>query len=273
MLAAARGKNGGAVRLWFLAKNFDIGGCGAIPNKAFRQYVINDLKVKRGTYDVRLSRALKIGLLERQGKYLKLAGYARAAVIVGVKRVKRPAYISLGKFINNGWLAWVWAAWIKSNKLEGRPISRKALRIMSGVPERTQREYEKKAGVYNQSNYAKDLTRSPDQIGDIALFERSGVFLYQGQITWRLPNSREVRDIEEAPKGRIRRINSRLKDLYNNGGRDPQAAYVRVYCQSDKQLDMTQKTIRRLGNKDVDGLPDWIYKASSKEGFWCAIPT
>lgn len=67
LLTAARGQNGGAAKLWTLAKFFNPGGCGVIPNKAFRQFAIKDLKIKRGTYDVWLARALHIKLLNGPG--------------------------------------------------------------------------------------------------------------------------------------------------------------------------------------------------------------
>jgi predicted DNA-binding transcriptional regulator len=278
MLAAARGKNGGAVRLFFLAKHFNAGGCGTIPAKALRRYVIKDLKVKRGTYDIWLARAAHIGIIQRQGKNLKLAGYAAAAVIVGCDRIGRGEYMPLEKFIKKGWLGYVWAAWIKSKGLEDRPISRRTMRELSGIPERTQRLYDKQAGIKKQANYAKDTTRpgSKGMIDYINEFEqdkiKSKAFLNNGEITWRLPNCYKTKHIEEAARGRLRRINSQLKDLLNNGGRDPESGhYIRRYCKSDKQVKRSQQNIRRLGNKDIE-VPDWIYQASNIKGFLHAIP-
>jgi len=286
LLRASRNENGGAVRLWILAKNFNEGGCGVIPNKAFRQYVINDLKVKRGTYDVWLARAKHIGIfkieevgpIEDQKQYYKLAGYARAAVIVGCDRLGRGEYLPLEKFIKKGWLGYVWATWIKSHRLEDRPISRRTMQELSGISERSQRLYDKQAGIETQANYAKDTTRAGSQgmVDYINEFEqdkiKSKAFLNNGEITWRLPNSYKTKDIEEAPKGRLRRINNQLQDLLNNGGRDPKSGnYVRRYCESDKQVKRSQKNIRKLGNKDIE-VPDFIYQLSDKKGFWHAIP-
>ena len=278
LLTAARGKNGGAVRLFFLAKHFNTGGCGVIPSKALRQYVINDLKVKRGTYDIWLARALHIGIIQTQGTNLKLAGYAAAGVIVGCDRIGRGEYMPLEKFIKKGWLGYVWAAWIKSNKLEDRPISRRTMRELSGIPERTQRFYDKQAGIKKQSHYAKDTTR-PGSKGMVEYINeherdkiRSKAFLNNGEIAWRLPNSYKTKHIEEAPKGRLGRINNQLKDLSNNGGRDPKdGLFIRRYCKSDKQAKRSQQNIRRLGNKDIN-VPDWIYQASNIKGYWHAVP-
>jgi len=278
LLSAARNENGGAVRLWELAKNFNTGGCGAIPNKAFRQYVINDLKVKRGVYDVWLARAVHIGIIQRQGTNLKLAGYAAAAVIVGCDRIGRGEYIPLEKFIKKGWLGYVWAAWIKSHNLEDRPISRRTMRELSGISERTQRLYDKQAGIKTQANYAKDTTLpgTPEMRDYLNEYERgkikSKAFLNNGEITWRLPNNYKTKHIEEAPKGRLNRINNQLKDLLNNGGQDPKdGLFIRRYCKSDKQLKGSQKNIRKLGNKDIE-VPEYIYQEANIKGFWHAIP-
>jgi len=271
MLAAARSKNGGAVRLWFLAKNFNPGGCGAIPNKAFRHYVINDLKIQRGTYDIWLARAVHIGIIQRQGTNLKLAGYAAAGVIVGCDQIGRGEYIPLEKFIKRGWLGYVWAAWIKSNKLENKQISRRTMRELSGISERSQRLYTKQAGIKANIHYAKDTTRpgSKALVDYINEHERdlikSKAFLNNEYATWRRPNSYETKDVQEAPRGRLSRINRQLKDLLNNGGQDPESRpIVRVNCKSYNQIKASLKRIRDLSNRGVEGLPNLLYLQDPK---------
>ena len=273
LLHAARGKNGGAVRLWFLAKHFNPGGCGVIPNKAFRHYVINDLKMKRGTYDVWLARALHIKLLERQGENLKLAGIARAAVILGVEYIEQPVDMPLDKLIKKGWLSWVWGAWLLCNGFT-RPISRAALRDLSGVPERNQRDYENRAGVINHANYAKHKgANTKETFYHLKIEKGRPVFDHEGQTLERLPNSREIKNkhIQTAPKGRTRRVNSQLQDLLNIGGRDPKQTITRRYCQGEKQTGAALKRIMNLKNKGAHGLPDYVYQAANIKGFWHAI--
>jgi len=275
LLKAARNENSGAVRLWFLAKHLNAGGCGAIPNKALRQYVINDLKVKRGTYDIWLARALHIGIIQRKNKNLLLAGYTKAAAILGVEHVKRPIYIPLENLIKKGWLSWVWAAWLLSCGFIDKPISRATLRGLSGIPERNQLEYEKKAGVINHANYAKHRgAETKEDLYRLLIIEGRPVFDCEGQTLERLPNSREIenKQIQAAPKGRTRRVNSQLKDLSINGGRDSKQTITRRYCQGEKQADKILKRIGKLRAKDIPGLPDYIYQAANKQGFWRAIP-
>jgi len=281
LIAASRGLNGGAAKLWILSKHINPGGCGSIPSKALRGFVINDLKIKRGVYDVWLHRALAIGLLERKDKNIKIAGLVRAAAIVGAEHVKRPVFIELGKLIKKRWLAWVYAVWLANNKLTNRPISRATIKALSGICPRSQLEYERQAGIINHANYAKDTTRPGLQgmVDHINEFERdrikSKAFLNVSEICWRLPNSREVndQDITLAPKGRTRRVNSQLKDLLNIGGQDPKNTITRLYCQGDKQTKATLKHIAKQDIKGVPGLPEWVYQAADKKGFWHAIPT
>jgi len=268
-------KNGGAVKLWTLARHFNQpGGCGYIPAKALRHYLINELGVKRGVYDVWLSRALAIGLLERKGNNIKITGLADVAIILSVDQIKRPECIYIGKLIKKHWLAWVWAAWLDSMRLLDRPISRAVLRDISGIPERSQVNYERLARVINRANYAAhEGTESKEAFFNL-LMQGRPVFDNNGQTLERLPNSREFDDsgITLAPEGRTRRANSQLKDLLNIGGRDPKKAIERRYCQGDKQTEATLKKIARRKNNGGLDIRAWIYQASDKKGYWYAIP-
>ena len=266
-------KNGGAVRLWTLARHFNQpGGSSFIPSKALRRHIISDLSIKRGVYDVWLSRALAIGLLERRGKLIKITGLTEAAIILKVDHIKRPEYVYIGKLIKKHWLAWVWAEWLESMKFIDRPISRGTLRYISGIPERCQGDYEKLAGVINHANYAKhEGAASKEAIYDL-LMQGRPVFDNNGQTLERLPNSREIREKNTAPEGRTRRANSQLKDLLIHGGQDPKKTIGRVYCQGDEQTEETLRVIAKRKNRGVLDFRRWIYQASEKERFWYAIP-
>jgi len=275
LLSAVKGNHGGAARLWHLARHKASGGCGAIPAKVLRRYVIKELGKPRADYDKWLSGSLAIGLLLRHKKNLQIIGLAKGAAILGVSHLKRPVKIQLDQFIGKGWLAWVWRGWLENNNLLGKPISRAALRGMSGIPERNQRDYEKLARVYNQANYAKhEGANSKEAIYDLLINKGRPVFDYQGQTLERLPNSRETNDqsITLAPEGRTVRANSQLKDLLNIGGRDPKQTITRLYCQGDKQKETILKRIMNLKNKGALGLPGWIYQATDQKRFWYAIP-
>jgi len=213
--------------------------------------------------------------LERSGDNLKRAGLARAAVILGVEHVKRPVNMPLDKFVKKGWLAWVWAGWLLIQGHLDKPISRAALRDLSGIPERTQLEYEKKAGVINHHNFAKhEGINTIEQFYDLSIIKGRPIFDYQGQVLERLPNSRELGNehIQAAPKGRTRRANSRLKDLLNTGGQDHKQTITRRYCQGEKQAEAVLKRITNLKNKGAHSLPGWIYQAADIKGYWHAIP-
>jgi hypothetical protein len=262
------------------------GGCGTIPAKALRDYVINDLKVKRGTYAIWLRAAIEYGFImpeqtgDQEQEYYKLASWGRAAEIAGHDQpLTRAQYLKIGRFIKRGWLAWSFAAWIKSHRLENKQISRKAIRDLSGIPERNQRIYTKQAGIETQAHYAKDptLPGTQEAVNYVNEYERgkikSKAFLNNEQITWRRPNSYETKDIQEAPKGRLSRINRQLKDLLNNGGRDLEdRPIIRENCKSYKQIKASLRRIRDLSNQGRDNLPDLLYLEDKKHsGFSTAL--
>ena len=260
LITAEQRSSGGAARLWMIAKHINPGGCGVIPTKALRNYAVKGLGIKRAKYDTWLDRADLIGLLSRHGEYIRITGIARAAALLGVDRIRRPVYLDIGALVRPGWFSQVWAAWLKVNGFTDQPISRAALRELSGVSERNQRELERRAAVVNRANYAIDANLPADNLAGIRDFNHPGAFRYKNVIAWRLPNSREVnQDVDIAAKGSTRRTNKRLaswlSDLSNSVGR----ASVRLYNQNDKQLDKTTNKIRRLGCKGADDLPDQVY--------------
>lgn len=106
------------------------------------------------------------------------------------------------------------------------PIARDTMERLSGVGRRSQRAYERRAGVKAQANFA---------VGDVATEENrqnrawtQGRALFElvdcrGQqrkgriyLAWQLPNS-YIGQHSRRPKGRQKRINRELKDLVTEG--------------------------------------------------------
>jgi len=264
LIAANRNGDGGAARLWMIARHINPGGCGAIPTKALRNYAVKGLGIKRAKYDTWLDGAIRAGLLSRGDEKIRITGIALSAGLLGLNKIRRPVYLDIGALIRPGWFSQVWAAWLKVYKLTGRPISRAKQRELSGVSERNQRELERRAGVVNRANYAIDANLSADNLAGVREYKNHpGAFAYgykKKVIAFRLPNSREVnQNVNLAAKGSTRRTNKRLAsllpDLLTTVGR----ASVRLYCKTDKQLKETQNKIRRFGRKGIDDLPDQVY--------------
>jgi len=223
-----------------------------------------------------LDRALLIGLLQLHDGCITITGIAQSAHILGVDRVRQPVFMDACTMVRQGWFAHVWSAWLVSSGFTERPISRAALRALSGVSERNQRELERRAGVKNIANYAIDMNQKADNVPGIREFKHAGAFAYGENIAWRLPNSRNVQNIKAAPKGATRRINRQLAalryGLVESVEQDP--SMVRLYCKTDKQVKNTMTRIRQLGRKGKDDLPDMVYLFDGKGrgfGMYAAI--
>ena len=267
LLHAARGKNGGAARLWFLAKHFNQSGSRTIQAREFGRWV-RSLGVERRTFEMWLTRALQIQLMTRRGKMLDLNGWARGYIILGCTHAKQQALIPLDKLIGKGWLSWTWARYIK--RFENRPISQARLRELTGIPERNQRQYERRAGVIRTRNIALDPSRKADQAAGMREFEHAGAFAYKAGdcVAWNIPSSREVPGVELANNGRSRKIQKLINCLCNNGARDNYS--FKIFYKDDQQLKDGLNKAKRLSIKGLT-LPDYFYKQTDKARFFEAV--
>ena len=204
--AIHRNKPVGAFRVWFIAKDFDIGGCGFIPAKAFRQH-LRALGIPKQTLYRWLEQAGRLGLITWQDKVYRLTSWQNGAIAAGVSRLARAVLIPKERFLSKGRLAWCWAGIILHHK---GMISRAALEALSGVPARTQLEYEKKAGVQNKANYASYGRPENNPEVAIGVIDLPGHYGKGGEVRRRLPNSREVSEVSLANKGRLKQINRAL---------------------------------------------------------------
>ena len=126
------------------------------------------------------------------------------------------------------------------------PIARATLAGLSGVGRRTQRAYETRAGIDVQRNIAVGAAATAEQAQaqgwerGRALFQFYDGLGQQGRpgrtyLAWQLPNS-YGRCHRLSPRGRQKRINRELADLFDKGmtGNDPEAI-ERRYFVSGKQ--------------------------------------
>ena len=265
LLHAARGKNGGAARLFFLAKHFNSSGSRTIETKKFRRWLLS-LGISQRVYELWLARALQIGLITRRDQWLDLTDWARGYAILGCFKIyKRPALIPLNKLSSKGWLCWTWAAYVK--RYEGRIISQAALRKLTGIPERTQRQYERRAGVVITRNIAFDLDRKADQLAGTLEFGHKNAFAYKGVMAWGLPNSRQINGVNYGNKGRNRKIQKAINRSCIKEARVNQV--LKIYHGSVKTLKAAQRKARDWSKADIT-LPDWLYLQSDNTRFWSA---
>jgi len=265
-------KPAGAFRLWFIAKSFDRGGSGFIPGKAFRRY-LKGLGIPRGTYTRWISQAIDLGLIGRTrtirgGQVYALVSLDQGAMLAGVTSLLKHVRVPLERFTNKGWLAWVWAAYLKH--FEGKLISRGTLEKLSGVPARTQYGYEKQAGVKSKAHFANygDPSRDPDHA--MAIDGKRGIYGRAGMTCKRLPDSRTVEGVQIGGKGRTKKANQKIAALLNLWS-SSQKRFEKLYCQTYEQL----KKANKAKGSDAKTRPDhrFLFVADALGvGVWEAVP-
>ena len=166
-----------------------------------------------------------------------------------------------------GLIAFVWACFVKNH--DGI-VSRATLQELSGgVPERTQRERERQAGVENQANYASfgKVKDHPEQA--ISVYGEPGYYQQAGEIRRRLPNSRTVpaECIQQAKKGRKKKVNKALAELFSSDATSSNCRVYRIYSDSYKQTKRIKRQDRKSNDSNRPGL---IYERM-KESVYYAI--
>jgi hypothetical protein len=110
---------------------------------------------------------------------------------------------------------------------DSKPISRETLRQLSGIAERTQRDYDREAQVKRRRNLAIGEAYTTENAQERAWRQGRGVFHFvdvkgrQGRknrayVAWQLPNSYEA-TYQRRSRGSRKRLNRKLKDLVTKG--------------------------------------------------------
>lgn len=270
--AMSNNKPVGGVRLWVLAKHYDNGN-GFIPAKDFKHYLKRTLGIKRACYDHWIRQAEGLGLISYEGGVYRLISLSKAAAIIGLTHLAPPVEMSVRRFATDGWASWVWAAYLKRH--EGKPISRATLRSLTGVPERTQRDYERIARVKNKGNFANLGNPAKDPQNAIAIDRQRGIYGKAGQIRQRLPNSRTTpEEIKKAKRGRTSKANQELSALLNEPSSSYRQPCERLYFTDYGKLENANRASRRA-NRDHSIRPDnrYLYLATIKGvAVWEGVP-
>ena len=252
----------GGYRVWFLAKHWHKAS-GYIPDKKFKEY-LKELGIAKSSYHRWIKEAYDLGLFQKAGKLIKLSSWTSASKLAGCEKLDNPVEIEIDKFINAGWKAFVWASFIKNH--DGI-VSRATLQELSGgVPERTQRERERRAGVENQANYASFGKVKDNPELAVQVYGEQGYYQQAGEIRRRLPNSRTVPEcIQQAKKGRKRKINQALAELFSSDATSSNVTIYRLYSDSYKQT----KRIKQQDKKSNDlSRPALIYERMKKSVYY-----
>ncbi len=165
---------------------------------------------------------------DKQNGRLWLFGVFRIVVHLKIaKLVHQPIALPLSAIVSGvgGFKAHSFGAW-HSGRKHSNPISRQTQERLTGIPERTQRHYCRMARIERHRNFAIG-TRYKSEDGKENAWRHGQTFEFvdkQGRIgkrngryvAWQMPNS-YVGAHTQTAKGRMRKINSALKDLVTKG--------------------------------------------------------
>jgi len=236
-------KNGGnGARLYFLAKDWDLSKRGCLLEDLFRSYIVDDLGISDWNYRRWLNSAVELGLISkvttsRDKRLLILTAYSEACRLLEIDRLKPMQAITIKDLIGKNWQSKLWACFLAN--YQGNPISRETLFDLSGVKQSTQRNLEKRnSKIRNHHNYAKDTSLTKDQLSGYREFVNKSAFLHRGQITFRLPDTKEIKGaITKKYNSTLKHINKQIRSSRFVAGQT-----ARIYCKDDRQLKQAERT-------------------------------
>lgn len=236
-IAALKAGEAPVYQVWLACRFLDENGRGWLSLQEVRQQLTGP-----GCTGVRLFgwRRLRQVLGQGNGRYwmwdkvgsrLWLFGAARVAAELNVERLSgRPVALPLKVVASSSstFKAHLYAAW-HSGRKHNNPISRQVQQQLTGLPERTQRHYCRRAGVKRQQNitiggnYSSEAAQECAWRRGRAMFEFYDANGQHGQLgghylAWQLPTT-HVGPHQQASKGRQRKVNHKLQDLVINRAR------------------------------------------------------
>jgi hypothetical protein len=237
-LAILRHKLASPGRIWLLLRHLDNTGRGWIAAESARQQLAGKASKTAVCGKRQLRNLLAAGdniFWERDQERIWLRSTANVAAVLGLTRLNgRPVSLPLSIFLEpiGTVRAHLFGTFHSSRngRVEdetGKPISRKTLKELSSTTRRTQRLYEKHAGVRSRCNYAVVQSHTPEAEQNLAWQHGPAVFQFKDQkgfagrcgrlyLARQLPNSYHGPH-ETLSKGHQRRANRQLADLLNKG--------------------------------------------------------
>jgi hypothetical protein len=224
-----------AGRIWLLLRHIDRDGRGWVGvDEARRQLARNDAPLRVCGWR-QLRNLLRQGqgvFWEQDNERIWLRSTARVAAALGVERLAgRPVTLPvIALCAGIGEVRAHFYASFHSGRLslEGKaqataPVARVTLEEVTGVPPRTQREYEKRVGVVADENYAVGEPATQAALQECAwkhgravftLTDKKGVHGRKNKkyVARQLPNT-YTGPHEQRPRGRQRHLNRQLADL------------------------------------------------------------
>ncbi len=237
-LGMLRGELATAGRIWLLLRHLDAKGQGWLHDRDARQALTQRRSSLRVCGQRQLRNLLEQGegiFWQRQNGRIWLRSVAKVAAALGVWRLTgRPVALPITALTQGmGKVRAHLYASFHSGRQKGRaqatanPIARETLQQLTHVHPRTQRRYEKQARVQVRANFAvgQPLNSATAQRTawrhGTAVFHLTDVEGVQGTpgttyLAWQLPNRYAGPHLLQ-PRGRQKRINRELADLFMQG--------------------------------------------------------
>ena len=280
--AAQRGAVfGGAWRLYILSKALDKTGYGRIPLSDLRKYS-SAAGVSNRSFHRWLKIAVDAGMMDKFNRqsgeiWLYLPGPAKVAKIMGCSRIGRKVEIAARLLVGSGWKAYVWDG-AQAAGADGIQMSRKQLAKTYGVSVRTQRYRTSFAGTECQANYANlGIKTSDDHLqGWADNTHHKGLFVAgNGYLYARKPDTRSSRFVLDVGKGRSRKAQAKLRqdqeyslNMQRVQVNDFEAEFIRLFCNTPKQLEASEKKAERQDIQTVTELYERWYTSGSGSVIW-----
>lgn len=223
-------------RVWVLARALDAAGSSGVKIADLQAFIRQE--EIRGLSPRTLTKALKRGegiFWTMDGERLWLRGMWPVSKALGITRLTHaPALIGCDWAQTlKTFRAACYAARFPAGDNYSAPISRKTLSKLTGRTARTQRNYDKAAGVEKKKNYK--ATGKSWRKGDTNIPDGHTVDYVQGKLEllrW-MPNSYRAPLLPKAPRGMVYRVNKQMRgDLFRSG--EEHSKRDKLYYTSDK---------------------------------------
>lgn len=236
-----------------MARALDVEGSGKVAREDLREALLEHGAHPR-TARRWIRQAIEAGLFHDTNA-LHYRSQGKAAAIVGAERMaSRPAIIeNPAALFDTGWLGVVWAAYTASRnggKTDLNPISRAALEKLTGVPERTQREYQKQSkkikSIACQADFGRLNRRIKDtwtHVNNLRKETGKGYLLQGGRLIQRLPNVYVCdKTMQAGNRGRTGKAKREMQDHLSfvrqvKDDQDPERRYHQTEKAASKAAD------------------------------------
>jgi hypothetical protein len=238
-LGMLRQEQAAAGRLWLLLRHLDSDGCGVIRVATIRKVLTTPKAPLRLCCWRQLRNLLRQGdgvFWHRDKERVWLRSAGRVAVALGVTQLNgRPVAVPVKHLVGSigEARAYLYASFhagrqlVSERRTGQKPIARDTLTELTGLTDESQRGYERRVGVRVSRNFVVGAGTTPSSKEERLWQQGGGAFEFvdhqggQGRpgnryIAWQLPNSYTV-SLTHRPKGRQKRINRMLSDLFMKG--------------------------------------------------------